>query len=235
MNYTKPFRLIGNRGNNAFAYDARGAQPTLFVPAIVEGNLEDVSPGDEVVFADFDENGSLQECKGLAQFIRGSYKGVPLIVMDNHNHAFYFWEEARALGQIQAGATLIHIDGHKDMREPPELYQGHTLEDAFRFTNDVLNVGNYIVPAVQNGTISEIQFVTSEAALEDGSFFERTNKILNLDLDYFAPELAYIDFKKAKQFILQHAQSAALITVCTSPFFIDQDLAIGRLLALFKD
>lgn len=234
MNYAKPFRLTGNRGNNAFAYEARGAQPTLFVPSIVEGKLEDLRLGDEVVFTDFDENGVLQECKGLAQFLRSFTKGIPLIVMDNHNHAFYFWEEARALGQIQPGAALIHIDGHKDMRERPEPYRGHTLEDAFLFTNEVLNVGNYIVPAVQNGTIGDIQFVTSEAALEDGEFFDRRNKILNLDLDYFAPELAYIDFKKAKAFILRHVENAALITVCTSPFFIDQNVALQRLLDVFE-
>lgn len=231
--YKSPFYLTEQIGNNAFAYDARGKNPRLFVPSIIEGSLEELRQGDEVVFADFDENNNLQESKGLKFFLRSNYKGIPLIVMDNHNHAFYFWEEALAKGDLQKKAALVHIDGHKDMRSPEQAYEGQSLEDAFHFTNEILNVGNYIVPAIECGTIGEIQFVTSEAALNDDSFFNKQNKILNLDLDYFAPELSYIDFQKAKKFILKHAENASLITVCTSPFFIYQELAIRRLLDIF--
>lgn len=237
MMYKEPFYLSGKRGNNAFSYDERGAAPQLYVPSLIEGTLDNVQMGNEVVFADKDDNDVLQKCKGLKHFVRTHFNGIPLVVVDNHNHVFYFWYEALMLGILKRGATLVHIDAHKDAREPAEWFQGGDsgdLKEIFRYTNEVLNVGNYILPAQKEGLVGEVQFVTSEAALEDGRFFERSNKILNIDLDFFAPDLAYIDFGKTKRFILAHAQNASLITVSTSPFFIDQERALRCLQKLFS-
>ncbi len=231
--YTKSFYLTGQQGNNAFAYSARGPEPRLYVPSIRDGTLEDVRVGMEAVFEDFDYEGVFQSCKGLENFIRAEWRGIPVIVVDNHNHVFYFWYEALAKGQLQRGATLIHIDAHKDARIPEKAFSGGPLEEVFRYTNEELNVGNYIVPAQKEGLVGEVQFVTSGEALEDRRFVETKNKILNIDLDFFAPEMAYIDFEKTKRFILEQAKTASLITVSTSPFFIDQELAIRRLLDIF--
>ncbi len=232
--YEEAFFLTKKRGNNAFSYELRGARPRLFVPSLEEGSLEDVRLGAHVVFEGVDENGILQSCKGLGHFVRTAWQGVPMLIFDNHNHAFYFWFEAWKNGLIQKGATLIHVDQHKDMRMPEGPFAGESLEDAFRYTNEVLNVGNYIVPAKEFGLVEKIQFVTSEEALKDRSFMVRGNKILNIDLDFFAPELAYIDFEEARKFILDHARGARLITVATSPFFIEQTRAIKFLNELFS-
>jgi hypothetical protein len=232
--YKEPFYLTGKQGNNAFAYEARGPEPKLYVPSIIEGSLEDVQVGEEVVFSDHDDEGVLQACKGLKRFVRTSYKGVPLVVVDNHNHVFYFWYEALAAGLLQRGATLIHIDAHKDARVPEKPFSGGSLEEVFRYTNEDLNVGNYIPPAQQEGLLGEVEFVTSEAKLDEGNFFERGNKILNVDLDFFAPDFSYISFEKGRDYILKQAERASLITVATSPFFIEQDEAIRRLHQLFS-
>jgi hypothetical protein len=58
--------------------------------------------------------------------------------------------------------------------------------------------------------------------------------ILNLDLDFFAPELDYIGFEDKKSTILNFAHQAKLITVATSPFFIDQKRAIEMLMKVFE-
>ncbi|MFA6024043.1 MAG: UPF0489 family protein [Candidatus Gracilibacteria bacterium] len=234
MMYEKAFYLTGKRGNNVFSYEDRGEAPQLFIPAIVEGSLEDIREGTEVVFSDRDEYGVLQNCVGLLHFVRTSFNGIPVIVVDNHNHVFYFWHEARARGFLREGATLIHIDQHKDARDPGVPFTGASLEEVFAYTNEVLNVGNYIVPAQRGGLVGEVQFVTSEQALEDESFCARDNKILNIDLDFFAPEMNYIDFQKARRFILKHAQNASLITVATSPFFIEQKRALEILTTLLR-
>lgn len=233
-NYRRAFILRGKRGNNAFSYEDRGTEPSLYVPSVIEGTLEDVVEGEEVVFSDRDDEGFLQNCKGLKHFVKTKFNGVPVVIVDNHNHVFYFWYEALEQGILQRGANLVHIDAHKDARVPEVLYEGRTLEEAFRYTNEVLNVGNYIIPAQKEGLVGAVQFVTGEAALEDLSFVEKENKILNVDLDFFAPDLDYIPFEKTKAFILEQARNAALITVCTSPFFIEQKLAIQRLLELFS-
>lgn len=227
--YDKAFYLNGKRGNNAFAYEDRGEEPRLYVPSVTEGTLEDVVEGEEVVFADYDDEGVLQNCKGLKHFVKTQFNGVPVVIVDNHNHVFYFWYEALEQGILQRGANLVHIDAHKDMRRPEKLFGGGDLQEVFRYTNEDLNVGNYIIPAQEDGLIGEIQFVTGEAALEDRSFMERGNKILNVDLDFFAPDLNYIDFEKTKTFILEQAKTASLITICTSPFFIEQSRAIASL------
>lgn len=228
-NYATPFTIADAVGNNAFSYERRGPAPSLWVPSLIDGTFADVTPGDRVVFEDVDEHNVLHPCTGLAHLVRTSWRDVPVIVMDNHNHAFYFWCEALAAGTLARGATLIHIDQHKDMRMPERLYNGESLEDAFEYTNFHLNVGNYIVPAQLAGIVGDTQFVTSGEALNDTTLATRPNKILNLDLDFFAPEMSYIDFDLARRFIDAHVTTSSLITIATSPFFIDQARAIAVL------
>ena len=55
--------------------------------------------------------------------------------------------------------------------------------------------------------------------------------ILNLDLDFFQPELDFISYDLKKKVVLDAAEKASIITIATSPFFIDQTLAIQ----VFKD
>lgn len=227
--YKTPFLITGNFGNNAFSF-AKRPNPSIYVPSLIKGTLDDARVGEHTVFEDFDENDKLQPCVGLKNLLEFNWRGVPAILVDNHNHAFYFWYRSGL-----KNATLIHIDQHKDMRVPPEPFMGKTLQDAFKYTNEVLNVGDYIVPAREAGIVGEIQFVTSESSLDDEQFFDTKNKILNIDLDFFAPELDYIDFEKAKRFIQRQAANASLITIATSPFFIDQEMALDVLKNLLND
>lgn len=227
--YSRPFAIEGPVGNNALSYARRGTAPTLSVPSLLIGTLDDVRPGTDVAFEDFDEHDVLRSCAGLAHLVRTHWAGIPTVIVDNHNHVFYFWSEAIARGVVQPGATLIHVDQHRDTRVPERGYDGRTLEDAFAYTNFLLNVGNYIVPAQEAGIVGDIQFVTSEEALGDLRLAPRANKILNIDLDFFAPEMAYVDFARARRFLDAHLPTASLITVATSPFFIEQTRAIGTL------
>lgn len=237
--YSEPFWISGKRGNNGLSFEEReralGAEPRLYVPSLVEGGLELLKEGEEVVFEDFDEFDRLQSCKGLTHLLRTHWGKIPMVVVDNHNHVFYFWWEALFAGLLERGASLVHVDQHKDMRVPAKLFEGKSLEDVFEYTNFELNVGNYIVPAKEAGLLGDIQLVTSELAMEDLSFVSRGNKILNIDLDFFAPELDYIDFLKAKQFIHAQLPTTTLITMATSPFFIDQERAIDVLKKLLQN
>lgn len=232
--YSTPFQVTERVGNNAFSWERRGPSPSLHVPALVDGTFDDVQPGTEVVFEDVDEHDILRSCTGLSQLIRTTWRGVPTVVMDNHNHAFHFWYEAIAKGRLLPQATLIHIDQHKDMRVPAESFTGASLADAFTYTNFHLNVGNYIVPSQRARMVANVQFVTSGEALSDTSLVDRRNKILNIDLDYFAPEMAYIDFDAARRFIHAHLATASLVTIATSPFFIEQPAAIAALQRLLQ-
>jgi hypothetical protein len=225
--YAQPFWIEEPVGNNALSYDRRGPSPRLWVPSLLNGTLADVAPGEAVVFEDFDEHDTLHSCTGLSHLVKATWHGIPMVVVDNHNHAFYFWFEALAEGRILPGATLVHLDQHRDTRLPGRPFRADaTLEEAFRYVNFHLNVGNYVVPARQSGLVGDTLFVTGEDGLGDLSVAGRPNTILNIDLDFFAPEMASIDFGRVRHFIDAHLTAVSLITVATSPFFIEQERAI---------
>ncbi len=172
-------------------------------------------------------------------------KDTPVYLVDNHNHVFYFWYLARSQGIISDNTLLYHIDEHADTRDPWEYLlkpESQDLEKVFEYTNFTLNVGNYIVPAQKEWLIWEVVQIRSEVAL--GEYQENCLKyqeldrsrsvILNLDLDFFEPELDFIDYDLKKQVILDIAKKADLITICTSPFFIDQERALEVLRDIFE-
>ncbi|MBU0577970.1 UPF0489 family protein [Patescibacteria group bacterium] len=244
--YKKEFQITENVSNNSFSYDKR-TNPTITVPDIVDGSIDDVKIGDKIVFEDFDEDGNLKSCTGLQNFIRTVHPTTkkPVIIVDNHNHVFYFWYEARTNGQINNGATLIHIDQHKDIRKPAEkLNNSDDLNSVFKYTNSILNVGNYIPPAMEEGLVRKVIPITSESEINKNTpegapvppdkgvrGFARlrgteSSLIVNIDLDFWAPEMDYIDNKLKIDTTKKWMEKADLITIATSPFFIDQELAL---------
>ena len=94
-----------------------------------------------------------------------------------------------------------------------------------------MNVGNFIPPAQKTGLIGEIIFLDSEYGLQNiqPEKIQAGNMVLDIDLDFFAPASDYIgnDFKLSV--IKKLIPKAAVITFATSPFFIDQNLAISWL------
>jgi hypothetical protein len=158
--YDQPFFITGKQSNNAFSYEKR-ANPMIWVPDVIDGDLNDEGVGNKVSFEDFDEGGQLKSCVGLKHFVRMKHPttGKPIVIVDNHNHVFYFWHEAKEEGWIKDGATLVHVDQHKDMRKPERPLtksESHDLKKVFNYTNSVLNVGNYILPAVEDGLIGKV-------------------------------------------------------------------------------
>ena len=255
--YNKPFSISANTGNNSFSFDKR-KNPELYVTKITDGIIDDVKVGDKIVFEDFEsstssdgtDKGNLKSCVGLEHFIRTEHPTTkkPVIIVDNHNHVFYFWHEARNKGLIENGATLIHIDQHKDTRKPKKFLakkESEDLQKVFEYTNYVLNVGNYLPPAIEDGLIGEVFSVTSEMELKNPKSltylpdFDELSRIagrsliINIDLDFWSPEMSYIDNKLKTDVTRQLMEKANLITIATSPFFIDQDLAIKVLKDLF--
>ena len=293
--YTQDFYITEPVGNNAFSFEQR-VNRKLFVPKLKkiqsfdEIKLLQNNP-EKVTFEDYDFDDVLQTCYGLENIYETSLqhlsptlscqereqatKNTPVYLVDNHNHVFYFWYQARSHGIISDNALLYHIDEHADTRDPWEYLMKPDSEDlqkVFDFTNFTLNVGNYIIPAQKEGLIWEVVQIRSEQALnkylhttsqkqplsnfplkgERASYSpvcdsisplgrelrevsrgEKTSIILNLDLDFFQPELDYINYELKKRVILDIAKKADLITICTSPFFIDQERTIRVLKDLF--
>ena len=249
--YKEPFFITKPVWNNAFSFDKR-KNKKLYVPKLIEiTNLEDIKlqkDKDKIAFEDFWFDDKLSTNYGLENFyeinpppsplpIKEGGLKCPIYLFDNHNHAYFFWYLARKKGIIWDNNTLLHIDEHADTRDNDKHLlkpESNDLEKVFEFTNQVLNVGDYIIPAQEEWIIWEVVQIRNTDNLEE--YLENKDKykkdiILNLDLDFFQPDLDFIDYNLKKKAILDISQKASIITVCTSPFFIDQSLAIK----VFKD
>ncbi len=246
--YTQDFYITENVGNNAFSFTER-QNPRLFVPTLkkitsfdeielLPKNLE------KITFEEYDFDDVMQQTFGLKNLYEIDWNWKKIFLVDNHNHVFYFWYHARKQGIISDNALLYHIDEHADTRDPWKYLlkpDSEDLQKVFEYTNFFLNVWNYIIPAEKEWLITETVQIRSEQALFDYQSWKyddlewvKWNIILNLDLDFFEPELDYIDYDLKKQVILDISNKADIITICTSPYFINQERAIEVLRDIFQ-
>ncbi|MCP4523234.1 MAG: hypothetical protein GY828_03370 [Candidatus Gracilibacteria bacterium] len=234
--YYNGFYIDKPLGNNAFSFEQRNNKK-IWVPKLINATIPEICLGDKVVFEDFDFNDKLSSNTGLENFYHIKWKGKDIYLFDNHNHAYFFWYLARSEGIIGDQNTLIHIDEHADTRDPGEYLlkpESQDLEKIFHYTNYVYNVGNYIIPAQKEGIISDVIQIRNSHNLENYMGLRSSlgsEIILNLDLDFFQPDLDFIDYDMKKKVVLDAANKAKVITVATSPFFINQELA----LEVFRD
>ena len=244
--YNKWFFIENPVWNNEFSFDKR-QNKKLFVPEISEAkSFDEIKFQDDlekIAFEDFDFDDKLSTNYWLKNFYRFQMWWKEVVLFDNHNHAFYFWYEARSRKIIWDKNILIHIDQHADTRDNDKIISksdSKSLEKVFDFTNFVLNVWDYIIPAQKEGIIENIVQIRNTKNLEDylQNFSNKKNNskiILNLDLDFFASELDFIDFELKKKVILDVFEKASYVTVCTSPFFVDQGLAVEKFKEIFKE
>lgn len=244
--YNKWFFIENPVWNNEFSFDKR-QNKKLFVPKIIEAkSFDEIKFQDDlekIAFEDLDFDDKLSTNYWLKNFYRFQMWWKEVVLFDNHNHAFYFWYEARSRKIIWNKNLLIHIDQHADTRDNDKIISksdSKSLEKVFDFTNFVLNVWDYIIPAKKEGIIENIVQIRNTKNLEDylQNFSNKKNNskiILNLDLDFFASELDFIDFELKKKVILDVFEKASYVTVCTSPFFVDQRLAVEKFKEIFKE
>ena len=217
-------------GNNVFSYEHR-SNKKIYVPKLIEGSLDDVVVGDKVVFNEIDENIEIK-AKGLKNMVKYSIEDKEVYIFDNHNHALYFWIKSLKFNKFNKGCKLVHIDQHKDMREPENYnVDMNDIDDVFRYTNDVLNVGNFIQPALKHNIFSEVIIIDNSYGFNldiQGEF------VLDIDLDIFSKDMEYISYDLRINRIKELIKRAKVITIASSPFFIDQEYAIKVLKELFN-
>lgn len=243
--YKKWFFIEKPVWNNEFSYEKR-KNKKIFVPSLIEAkDFSEIKLQDDkekIAFEDFDFDDKLSTNYWLKNFYKFKIKWKEIILFDNHNHAFYFWYEARKKWIIWNKNILIHIDEHADTRDNNKFINREETQDlqkVFDFTNFVLNVWDYIIPAQKEGIIWEIFQVRNTQNLEDylekfgKNFIKKEKIILNLDLDFFQPDLDFIDFDLKEKVVLDAFEKADFMTVCTSPFFINQNLAIEKFKNIF--
>ena len=217
-------------GNNVFSYEER-ENKKIFVPKLIEGNLEDVQIGENIVFNEIDEGNEIKAI-GLKNLVEYKLRDKIIYIFDNHNHAFYFWMKSLKNNDFNKGCKLVHVDQHKDMREPNHYdINIDSIEDVFNYTNNVLNVGNFIQPALKKEIFSQVIIIDSSYGFDvkvDGEY------VLDIDLDIFSKDMDYIPYDFRLNKIKSLIKDAKVITIATSPYFIEQDYAIKVLKELFN-
>ena len=245
MNYSSTNILRERLWNNAFAWEERiqnyGKTPTLSIPSLIDGTIDDVVLGDAIVFEEIEE-GQLKSCTWLKNYVRIEWTSCwnhrpitpPITIFDNHNHALFFWIDAVRRGTVEPRFTLIHIDEHSDLWDNPhDLDLDRAIADenyAWEFTNHFCNVGNYIQPALRSGLVDDMIRIENEFQFDEHArFIPPENTVLNLDLDIFAPELDHIPETKKIQLIRHLLERVKYATIATSPYFIEQWKALNYL------
>ena len=234
QNFYHGFFIHDPLGNNAFSYPQRTNQK-IFVAPLMPGNLNDLAIGEEIAFSEMEEGREINRA-GLKNFIYwnpGAKKHI--FIFDNHNHAFFFWMYALKSRAFPPGLTLVHVDQHRDMREPQipliaDHWQKLSLREAFDYTNFQLNVGNFLKPALALNIFSGVQFIDRT---EMFSTHLPDHFILDLDMDVFSPVMNYIDEEFKIEKIRGYIARADFITISTSPFFMDQKIALQLIKKIF--
>lgn len=225
------FYIDDNVGNNAFSFDRR-VNKRIYVPSLIEGCVADVKPGMEVVFSEI-VDGVEVNALGLEHFVHLNFPGKDIFVFDNHHHAFFFWYAAVLSGVMPQGLPLVHVDQHKDTRRPPSFFPtvGADLKQVFEYTNHVLNVGNFIPPALALGWFSDVVHVGTCEAFD---LAIPKKFVLDIDMDIFAPVMEYIPLGLKLARLREWISQASFVTISTSPFFMDQAQAIELFRQLFS-
>jgi len=221
--FYRGFYITACEGNNAFSHEAR-SHKKIYVPPLIKGSFEDVKAGEEVVFSDMVDRQEVN-ASGLKNFVHMARPGQNIFIFDNHNHAFSFWAAGVHEGVIPKDATLVHVDQHKDTREPVEWFVGHGTFQACHYANHVLHVGNFISPAVKLGWFKDVVQIGSADAFRQQ--VPKSPFVLDIDLDIFAPIMSHIPDDVKIFHLKAWVSRASFITIATSPFFMEQTRAIA--------
>jgi len=232
VDFYQGFWLTEPKGNNAFSFDQR-QNKKIFVAPFIQGDLNALAVGEEIAFGEFFEGHEINK-KGLKNFIYFQSRDKHIFIFDNHNHAFFFWMYGLKEGFFDKGLTLLHVDQHKDTRIPAEFLNlkmnGIDLDQVFNYTNNVLNVGNFIPAAKHLKFFNKIEFLDKkESFLKDYPL----DYILDLDMDIFAPDMDYIPYEIKLDKIRQLLKGTSFVTIATSPYFMNQEEAIKIIRELF--
>lgn len=186
-------------------------------------------------FAEKNQNWETEYFHGLKNFLLIKNSDFPpIFIFDNHNHAPVF--RYYTMKQLnKESPILIHIDQHSDCWENNEKLEidrdEYDLEKVFRFYNEKCNVWNFIPPSLESWIISDQIQIRSTTGLKDLKIEKNQNFILDIDLDFC---LDWINRNKVNQETVKLLKnkfdeiwkSALWITIATSPYFLDQHIAI---------
>lgn len=235
------FSLKGNKGNNSFVF-SKYPEKNIYVAPLITGTIEDIKIGNKIVFQEINSKWELIQCKWLKNFVKINKENSNIYIFDNHNHALYFRYKEQSKWFFSKWIKLIHIDQHTDMNENKNIIENTDLKNIFEFTNEKCNVWNFIKPAIEEWLVWNIELITTEYKLLnfDTSCHSECNKesnnyILDIDIDFRDPNMSIEKQDETIQKTRKLIKHAKLVTIATSPYFIDQEYAINIIKIILKN
>ena len=233
MENYRGFWLEWVNGNCSFWSQEEWKPVKLWVAPLVKKWISELELWEEPVFCERWTNRALEYFYGLKEFLTFEVWGVPIYIFDNHNHALYFWYKEYFQNRFAKGVKLIHIDQHSDMKHNEEKIDEKNLTWIFWFVQEKCNVGNFIIPALGSGLLGSVDQLRSEYWL---LHYKKPNEdyILDIDMDFWEKLMGIEDkewtFEQTRKLICW----AKMVTIATSPFFLDQKEAIRLIQELFE-
>lgn len=218
-------RLSENVWNNQFCFN-QVENPKIWIADTIDWTVSDIEIWDNPVFREM-KNWKVVEYKWLKNFIHIKNENQSIYIFDNHNHALKYRIDEFKQWHIPFWFDLIHIDQHTDMNQSEFNLD---LDNPYL---DVYNVWNFIQPAVMSRLIKNVEQINTEYKLLN---FE-TNKsdlILDIDLDFWAPEMSIEKHEESITKVRNIISKSRVVTIATSPYFLDQDTAIWICKLLLK-
>jgi hypothetical protein len=161
----------------------------------------------------------------------------PVIVVDHHHYVLP--ERIRTARQLLTQQHydkihVLHIDQHSDLHDNPYDIEESMRDDPNQldtYTREYCTVGNFIQPILRTGIIAKVEQIRTERKLNTTDREDSLDDspwigyILDIDLDFRAPEMSIHDIPTSYHQTALLTKYASLITIATSPWFINQDLA----------
>lgn len=233
--YTTSQKINSKSGNNSLSYDERMSRSwmaEIILPRLSSINhVDQVELGDDIRIAEIDHHWVLHSSTGLAHI----YEMGKFRIMDNHNHALYFRSQYMAQHADQnTELVLLHIDQHSDLntpRAPIDISRRDDLDYLWRYTNFECQISSFIKPFAKLYPQLNFTWIKSESQLLSSWLVTRDSwpLILDIDLDFRAPEMSIANFDKTITLTRQLIAKADLVTIASSPLFIDQQYALDIL------
>jgi len=161
------------------------------------------------------------EYLGMKQDVVLWRNNKPVYIFDNHHKALFAFQEAQK--NFGKQLPLVHIDAHPDDALPEFDIKEITPEN-LRETYEQSRICDFISVSQQGGLIGEVERIVTSSQFDDYMLPEGPF-ILSLDIDIFGPEGGYIELEAKVKAIADVWEKAAVVTIATSPGFIDQKFA----------
>ncbi|MEM9941581.1 MAG: UPF0489 family protein [Planctomycetota bacterium] len=223
--------LMPGHGNNGFSINGKPFRDPIEVAPLKLGSLEELVPSKDIAIQDF-KGGEWRKFTGLSCGLLTFEAKIPVYIFDNHNHAFYAWCESVQAGWLEKGATLVHIDSHEDSLEPDSFQVDvEDLSDVYRYTNEILNVANFISPAFKVGFFEKLINFTHVSKFSEPDALQMSSQgtgdfALDIDIDVCSKDHLGISVDRVLAVIAKYLPLTRVITIATSPYFVDQDEAV---------